>query len=112
MTGSETVGTTAIVLAQAAAPPGGTLGQFVPIILVFIVFYFILIRPQQKKQKEHQALVEGLKKNDRIVTIGGLHGRILEVGEGDVTIEIAKGVAVRHERSQIGTVVTDRKKEE
>ena len=112
MTGSETVGTTAIVLAQAAAPPGGTLGQFVPIILVFIVFYFILIRPQQKKQKEHQALVEGLKKNDRIVTIGGLHGRILEVGEGDVTIEIAKGVAVRHERSQIGTVVTDRKNEE
>lgn len=112
MTGSETVGTTAVVLAQAAAPPGGTLGQFVPIILVFIVFYFILIRPQQKKQKEHQALVEGLKKNDRIVTIGGLHGRILEVGEGDVTIEIAKGVAVRHERSQIGTVVTDRKKEE
>ena len=88
------------------------MGQFVPIILVFIVFYFILIRPQQKKQKEHQALVEGLKKNDRIVTIGGLHGRILEVGEGDVTIEIAKGVAVRHERSQIGTVVTDRKKEE
>lgn len=112
MTGSETVGTTTVVLAQAAAPPGGTLGQFVPIILVFIVFYFILIRPQQKKQKEHQALVEGLKKNDRIVTIGGLHGRILEVGEGDVTIEIAKGVAVRHERSQIGTVVTDRKKEE
>ena len=112
MTGSETVGTTAVVLAQAAAPPGGTLGQFVPIILVFIVFYFILIRPQQKKQKEHQALIEGLKKNDRIVTIGGLHGRILEVGEGDVTIEIAKGVAVRHERSQIGTVVTDRKKEE
>ena len=112
MTGSETVGTTAVVLAQAAAPPGGTLGQFVPIILVFIVFYFILIRPQQKKQKEHQALVEGLKKNDRVVTIGGLHGRILEVGEGDVTIEIAKGVAVRHERSQIGTVVTDRKKEE
>ena len=112
MTGSETVGTTAVVLAQAAAPPDGTLGQFVPIILVFIVFYFILIRPQQKKQKEHQALVEGLKKNDRVVTIGGLHGRILEVGEGDVTIEIAKGVAVRHERSQIGTVVTDRKKEE
>jgi preprotein translocase subunit YajC len=112
MTGSETVGTTAVVLAQAAPAPGGTLGQFIPIILVFIVFYFILIRPQQKKQKEHQALVEGLKKNDRVVTIGGLHGRILEVGDGDVTIEISKGVAVRHERSQIGTVVTDRKKEE
>lgn len=105
------VSATTLALAQAPAPGGG-MGQLVPIILVFVVFYFILIRPQQKKQKEHQSMVEGLKKNDRVVTAGGLHGRILELTETVVTLEIAKGVSIRHERSQIGSVVTDRKKEE
>ena len=109
MTGSETLATGGLALAQA---PGGGLGQLVPILLVFVVFYFILIRPQQRKQKEHQAMVEALKKNDRVVTVGGLHGRILEVSDAVVTLEIAKGVSVRHERSQIGSVVTEKGKED
>ena len=111
MTGPETLEPAGLVLAQAAAPQGG-IGPLVPIILMFAVVYFLVLRPQQRKQKEHQTMVDGLKKNDRVVTISGLHGRIVELGDAVVTLEIAKGVHVRQERTQIGSVATTDRKEE
>ena len=68
--------------AQGAPQQGDPFGFLLPMLIIFGAFYFLLIRPQQKKQKEHQALVEGLKKNDRIVTIGGSMGASSRSGKG------------------------------
>jgi preprotein translocase subunit YajC len=94
--------------AQAAdAPPAGAvaLGQFLPIILIFVIFYFLLIRPQQKKMKEHRAMVEALRRGDQIVTSGGIVGKVSKVQEdGMVEVEIAEGVKVKvikHTISQV-----------
>ena len=80
--------------------------SFLPLILIFVVFYFLLIRPQQKKMKEHQALIGGLRRGDRIVTAGGIIGTVTRVGADDeVTVEIAEGVRVRLVRSTVTTVL-------
>ena len=74
---------------------GSGIGQFIPLILIFVIFYFFLIRPQQKKVKEHKAMVEGLKKGDQIVTSGGITGTITRVIDNDkVEVEIAENVTV------------------
>ena len=74
---------------------GKALGQFIPLILIFVIFYFLLIRPQQKRIKEHKAMVEGLKKGDKIVTSGGITGTITRVVDNDkVEVEIADNVTV------------------
>ena len=71
------------------------IGQFIPLILIFVIFYFFLIRPQQKKVKEHKAMVEGLKKGDKVVTSGGITGVITRVVDNDkVEVEIADNVKV------------------
>ena len=71
------------------------IGQFIPLILIFVIFYFFLIRPQQKKVKEHKAMVESLKKGDRVVTSGGITGTISRVIDNDkVEVEIADNVTV------------------
>ena len=71
------------------------IGQFIPLILIFVIFYFFLIRPQQKKVKEHRAMVESLKKGDKIVTSGGITGTITRVIDNDkVEVEIADNVKV------------------
>ena len=71
------------------------IGQFIPLILIFVIFYFFLIRPQQKKVKEHKAMVEGLRKGDQIVTSGGITGTITRVIDNDkVEVEIAENVTV------------------
>ena len=71
------------------------IGQFIPLILIFVIFYFFLIRPQQKKVKEHKAMVEGLKKGDKIVTSGGITGTITRVIDNDkVEVEITDNVIV------------------
>jgi len=71
------------------------IGQFIPLILIFVIFYFFLIRPQQKKVKEHKAMVENLKKGDQIVTSGGITGTITRVVDNDkVEVEIAENVTV------------------
>ena len=70
-------------------------GQFIPLILIFVIFYFFLIRPQQKKVKEHKAMVENLKKGDKVVTSGGITGTITRVVDNDkVEVEIADNVTV------------------
>ena len=74
---------------------GSGIGQFIPLILIFVIFYFFLIRPQQKKVKEHKAMVEGLKRGDKVVTSGGITGTITRVVDNEkVEVEIADNVTV------------------
>ena len=74
---------------------GSGIGQFIPLILIFVIFYFFLIRPQQKKVKEHKAMVEGLKRGDKVVTSGGITGTITRVVDNDkIEVEIANNVTV------------------
>ena len=74
---------------------GSGIGQFIPLILIFVIFYFFLIRPQQKKVKEHKAMVEGLKRGDKVVTSGGITGRVERLIDNDkVEVEIAENVTV------------------
>ncbi len=81
--------------APASSPMGGTLGGLMPIILIFVVMYFLIIRPQQKRQKEHQAMLNAVKAGDKIITNGGLYGTVVAVQEdGILKVEIANGVKV------------------
>ena len=74
---------------------GSGIGQFIPLILIFVIFYFFLIRPQQKKVKEHKAMVESLKKGDKVVTSGGISGTSSRVIDNDkVEVELAENVTV------------------
>ena len=77
------------------------LQQFLPIILVFVVFYFFMIRPQQKKQKELKKYRESLQKGDAVVTIGGIHGKVVEVKDTTVTIKVGSGTELKIEKSAI-----------
>jgi preprotein translocase subunit YajC len=85
----------------AAGQSTGGFSAFIPLILMFVIFYFLLIRPQQKKSKEHREMITRLKKGDRIVTTGGLHGRITAVGETTMTVEIAEKVRVKISRGNV-----------
>ena len=93
--------------AQTAAPAGpmGTFSTLLLPVMLIVVFYFLLIRPQQKKQKEHRAMVEALAVGTEIVTGGGMLGKVTELGEQFVTIEIAHGVNVKIQRHSIGAVL-------
>jgi preprotein translocase subunit YajC len=96
------------LLAQAATPtPAGPnpLASFVPIILIFIIMYFLLFRPQMKRQKEQARLVSSLKTGDRVVTASGIHGLISNVKERTVTLKIADNVKIEMEKSAITSVV-------
>ncbi|PTX56482.1 protein translocase subunit yajC [Litoreibacter ponti] len=93
--------------AQAAGGGGSTLAQFIPLILIFAIMYFLLIRPQQKKLKEHAAMVEAVRRGDQIITQGGIVGKVVKVKEdGEVEVEIADGVKVRVIKSTIATVMS------
>jgi len=92
--------------AQGATAPGGFQGAPLLMMVVFIaIFYFLLIRPQQKKAKEHQNLVSKLAAGDEVVTSGGILGRITDVGDTFVTLEVAEGVRIKVQRIQIGALV-------
>ncbi|MDX9834081.1 MAG: preprotein translocase subunit YajC [Desulfobulbus sp.] len=98
----------------ADAPAAGGMGaiaQFVPLILIFVVFYFLLIRPQQKKAKAHQNYLTNLKKGDRVVTGGGIHGQITGLTDSVVTLEIAENVRIKLNRGAIGGSVADMDKQ-
>ncbi|TCL09113.1 protein translocase subunit yajC [Shimia isoporae] len=82
-------------------------GQFLPLILIFAIMYFLLIRPQQKKVKEHQAMVDALRRGDQVVTQGGLIGKVVKVKEdNEVEVEISEGVKVRVVKSTIAQVLS------
>ncbi len=93
----------AIAQAQNGGTPsaGGGLVSFIPLILIFVIFYFLLIRPQQKKQKDHQAFLGNLKKGDDVVTSGGLHGEITGLTDRVVTLQIADNVRVKVSRQYV-----------
>ena len=96
------------LLAQAAgaAPAGPSpLASFVPIILIFVIMYFLLFRPQMKRQKEQARLVSALKTGDRVVTASGIHGLISNVKDRTVIVKIADNVKIEMEKSAITTVV-------
>ena len=81
--------------------------QFLPLVLIFIVFYFLLIRPQQKKQQEHRTMLEGLRRGDRVVTGGGIVATVSKViGTEEVEVDIAQGVRVKVLRSTISSVLS------
>ena len=92
--------------AQAAGGGAGSaFASFIPLILIFLIMYFLLIRPQQKKLKDHQAMVEALRRGDQVVTAGGVVGKVTKVrDDGEVEVEIAQGVNVRVVKQTISTV--------
>lgn len=101
-------------LAQAGGAGGGpsALVSFLPLLLVFVVFYFLLIRPQQQKAKQHRTMLANLKKNDEVVTSGGLYGKVIALSDQVVTLEIAPNIKVRVSRPQIGSQTSPSRTEE
>lgn len=100
-------------IAYAMAPPAGGGGgaggfaSFVPLILMFVIFYFLLIRPQQKKAKQHREMISNLKKGDRIMTNGGLYGRIVGMDGDSISLEVAEKVRVKVNRGYVGSLIQD-----
>lgn len=99
-----------------AGPPGGQAGQaggmaafqqIIPLVFMFAIFYFLLIRPQQKKAKEHKTLLDALKKGDNVITAGGVHGKVTAVDDTIVTLEVANNVNIKITKSYIASVKKD-----
>ncbi|MBI3995803.1 MAG: preprotein translocase subunit YajC [Nitrospirae bacterium] len=87
--------------AGPSAAPGGMLVSFLPFVLIFVVFYFLLILPQQRKQKKHRAMLEALKKGDRVLTTGGVLGTVAALNKDVITVQIADNVRVKVRREYI-----------
>jgi preprotein translocase subunit YajC len=83
---------------------GGLFGSLIPLILIFVIFYFLLIRPQQKRSKEHKNMIENLKKGDKVITSGGAYGVIEVVGTNTVTVKIAENVKVKFGKAYIAAL--------
>lgn len=83
---------------------GGALAGFLPLIIIFGIFYFLMIRPQQKKQKDHKSMLESVRKGDKVVTNGGIYGLVEHVGEKTITVKIAENVKVKFGKSYIAAV--------
>ena len=94
-------------MSEAAPSP---ILQFLPLVFLFIIFYFLMIRPQQQKQKEHTKMLSKLEKNDEVITSGGVHATVVSVGEKTVALRIAENVRIEIEKSSI-TQVTKKKAE-
>jgi preprotein translocase subunit YajC len=97
--------TDAFAQTPAPSPFGGDLMAFLPMVLIFVVFYFLLIRPQQKKAKEHRAMLEALQKGDEVVTAGGVVGRVAKLTDQYAAIEIAPSVEINVQRSAIAQLL-------
>ncbi len=89
----------------AAAQQPNALVQFAPLAVLFVLFYFLLIRPQMKRSKEHRQMLEKIAKGDEVVTSGGLAGRVAAIGEAYLTLEIAEGVNVKVQKGAVGSVL-------
>jgi len=100
-------------IAYAQGVPGiggpGPMMTIVPFILIFVIMYFMVIRPQQKKAKDHQDVLSKLKKNDEVMTSGGIYGKVIDLKETVVTLEVAPNVRIRVARPQISSVITAEK---
>jgi len=96
--------------AQAAPAAGaesmfGSIGSMLPLVLMFVVLYFVMIRPQMKRQKETKAMIEALAKGDEIVTSGGMLGKISKIGESFLSVEVGNGVEIQVQRSAVVQVM-------
>ncbi len=87
------------------APQGDAFGFFLPMIIIFVAFYFLLIRPQQKRQKEHTALIGAVSTGDEVLTAGGVLGKVTAVSDHYATIEIANNVEIKIQKSTVSAVV-------
>ena len=100
-------------IAYAQSAPGvggpGAMMTIFPFIIIFAIMYFMVIRPQQKKQKDHQELLNKLKKNDEVMTSGGIYGKVIDLKDTVVTLEVAPNVRIRVARPQIANVITAEK---
>ena len=99
-----------IDIAYAQSAPGfggpGPMMTIFPFILIFVIMYFMVIRPQQKKTKEHQEMLNKLKRNDEVMTSGGIYGKVIDLKDTVVTLEVAPNVRIRVHRPQISVVIT------
>lgn len=101
-----------ISTAYAMAAPGGQAGgqqaswytTLVPLVVIFAIFYFLMIRPQQKQQKKHREMIAAMKRGDKVITRGGMHGTIFGINETTVTVEIAENIKVKFNREAISAV--------
>ncbi len=99
-----------LTLPPLMAPPTGGEGgnpllSLLPMLLIFVIFYFLLIRPQQTQAKKHALMLKNVKKGDRVITTGGVYGRVVGVGDNDLTLQIAKDVEVQLQKGAITSVV-------
>ena len=96
-------------MGQAGGQGGqaGGIAGFLPIIILFVIFYFLLIRPQQKKAKEHREMISDLKKGVRIITSGGIYGTIISIDDSTIGLEIAEKVKIKITRGNVAAVVSD-----
>ncbi len=94
--------------AAAATATGGGLGMLIPLILIILIMYFLMIRPQNKKQKETQKMIDALKKGDKVITIGGIHGVVSATKENTIIVKVDDGTKIEFNRTAISTVVTDK----
>lgn len=92
---------------DAAASQGSVTGMFIQLALIFLIFYLLLIRPQQKKIKQQEAMLAAIKKGDEVITNGGVYGKVVDAEPFDLTVEIAEGVKIKMVRSMVREVVTD-----
>ena len=86
---------------QATTPGLSGIMSIAPLIILFVIFYFLLIRPQQKRAKEHKQMISAIQKGDQVITTGGIHGRVASVNEDSISVEIAEGVKVKVSREAI-----------
>ncbi len=89
----------------AADSPFGSLGSMLPLVLMFVVLYFVMIRPQMKRQKEAKAMIDALAKGDEVVTTGGMIGKITKIGESFLSVEVAAGVEIQVQRGAVVQVL-------
>lgn len=89
----------------APAPQGAGFMEFLPLVALLAVFYFLILRPQQKRAKEHKAMVEAMQKGDEVVTVGGVLGKVTKVGDDNIAVEIADNVVVQVQKSAVQSVL-------
>ncbi len=95
------------LLQTAAAPEGSLMSMVLPFALIFVIFYFFIIRPQNKKQKETKKMIEALKKGDKVVTIGGIHGVVSSTKEQSIIVKVDDNAKIEFSRSAIATVINE-----
>ena len=104
----QAAGTSGTGATGTGAMAGGGLGMIIPLLLIFVIMYFFMIRPQNKKQKETEKMIAALKKGDKVITIGGIHGIVSSTKDSTIIVKVDDGTKIEFNRTAIATVVTDK----